>query len=106
MLDNNDDTKRTRVTVDILGDTYSFLGDSPPEYIEMIARHVDEELKTLRKKQPRLARSRLLVLALMNIAERFFDEREKGDRLQDDNRKLKRDIKVLERQLKERKGRA
>lgn len=105
MKDNRDDTKGTRVTVEILGDDYSFIGNTPPEYIEMVALFVDEEIQRLRHKHPRLARSRLLILALMNIGERYFSEKEKGERLLDDNRKLKREIKSLERQINERKGR-
>lgn len=104
-MQKKDDTRENRVTVEILGDSYTLLGDSPPSYIEMVADFVNTDLKSLKERQPRLSRNRLFVLALLNMAERYFSEREKVNHLHDDNRKLKKDLKALEREMKERKSR-
>lgn len=97
------DMKGNRVAVEIMNDTYTLMGDSSPEYIQKVAQYVDQDLKKLREKQPRLARNRLLVLALMNMTERFFSEREKGDALHDECRKIQRELKGLKNYVKQQK---
>lgn len=103
-----DGSRGNRATVEIMNESYTLVGDSSPEYIQRIAEFVDMDLQDLRRRQPRLARNRLLVLALLNSAERFFHEQKRNDRLQDELRKAKRELHRLHKSMedgKERGGR-
>lgn len=41
--------KKTRVTVEIMGQQYTMLGEAPEEYLHSIALHVDKKMRELRQ---------------------------------------------------------
>lgn len=70
-----------RVPVRILNEEYILKSDGDPEYLEKLARTVDESLRSLRKSFPKLGLSKLAVLTALNLADRFY-------RLEEEHRRL------------------
>ena len=76
-------------------DSYVIKGDSSPEYIKNIAAYVDQELKQIKKRNYRVSQKRIMILALMNMVDRYFRERDKSDGLKVDYQQLKRERNKL-----------
>ncbi len=53
----------------ILGQKYALRGDEPPEYLEDLARLVDERLKEVYAHSPNITPLRAAILTALNIAD-------------------------------------
>lgn len=58
-----------RTTVVIYGEEYQLRTDMPEEHVQALARMVDDRIRALAAKHPRVAAGRLAVLAAMTFAE-------------------------------------
>lgn len=74
-------TDPIRTTVSIYGEDYSLVGDLPTSVVDALAYHVDNQIRVLASKNPRVSLNRLAILAALNITEEFF-------RLQEEHEKL------------------
>ncbi len=74
--------KKEQVKVDLLGETYSFKGESP-EQIKETAHLVDSHLWEVKERYPHLGKSRLLILALMELGNEFVRLKKENEELLD-----------------------
>lgn len=61
-----------RAEVVIFGDRYHLKGEESPEYMEMLASLVDERMRDINTRNPRLNMSQTAILAALNIADELF----------------------------------
>ena len=70
-----------RTTVTIYGEDYPLVGDLPEDVVQALAYHVDNRIRVLASKNPRVSLNRLAVLTALNIAEEFFELQEQHQEL-------------------------
>ena len=70
-----------RTTVSIYGEDYALIGDLSEEVVQALAYHVDNRMRVLASKNPRVSQNRLAMLTALNIAEELY-------RLQEEHQKL------------------
>lgn len=73
--------EHNRIDVEINGVRYTLKGDSTPENMFKISRHVDEQLKQVMRRNPRLSLYKAAVLVALNITEELFNLREEYENL-------------------------
>ncbi len=71
-----DTSRETRVPVDIIGDSYTIRGEADPAYILDVARLVDSRMRDIRRNNPSMNKTRVAVLAAINLADELMQERE------------------------------
>ena len=73
--------QENRVEVEIFGEYYTLKGDSSPEQMRALAKFVNQKMRQLAERNPRLTRTQAAVLAALNIAEEFKKLQEEYDNL-------------------------
>jgi cell division protein ZapA len=73
--------EQNRVDVEINGVRYTLKGDTSPENIFKMSRHVDEQIKLIMRRNPRLSLYKAAVLVALNITEELFSLREEYDNM-------------------------
>lgn len=73
--------EQIRTTVSIYGEDYSLVGDLPEDVIQALAYHVDNRIRVLASKNPRVSLNRLAILTALNVAEEFFELQEQHQQL-------------------------
>jgi len=73
--------RRTRAVVDIYGEEYIVRGDSPADYIAMIAQYVDRKMKQIGNRNHHLSVAKIAVLTALNIADELSKLQEDYDNL-------------------------
>jgi len=66
-------------TVQILGQEYRIRTDEAPEFVQEVARYVDETLRSLASRMASGSPTQIAVLGALNIAEELFRERRGGN---------------------------
>lgn len=69
--------QENRVEVEIYGERYILKGDATEEHMERLARFVDEQMRQVSRRNPRLPLYKLAVLTALNIADELFKLMEK-----------------------------
>ncbi len=72
---------KSKVVVEIYGEEYKIVGDTPEEYIQMIGGYVDKKMRQISGKNPRLSAIKVAVLAALNIADELSKLQEDYDTL-------------------------
>ena len=72
----NENRPISKVKVNISGEDYCIKGAASQEYIKKVAKHVDDEMYKLYQTYPNLSRTRIAVLAALNITDELFRLRE------------------------------
>ena len=67
-----------KTTVKIHGHEYTIRADRDPEYIQTIARFVDERMRETARDAGQVTSLRVAILSALNIADELFRERESG----------------------------
>jgi cell division protein ZapA len=70
--------KKQSVKVNIFGEDYPIKGDADADYIQEVARYVDETMKEVSERLSNKLPLRVAVLAAMSITDELFKER--GDK--------------------------
>jgi cell division protein ZapA len=65
-------------TVKIHGQEYTIRADRDPEYIQSIARFVDDRMRETARDAGQVTSLRVAILSALNIADELFQERESG----------------------------
>ncbi|MCF8011378.1 MAG: cell division protein ZapA [Clostridiales bacterium] len=68
---------QNKVDVEIFGEYYKLRGDASPEYMMKIARYVDQTMRKVMRRNPRLSIHKAAVLSAVNITDelmRIYDE--------------------------------
>lgn len=69
-------SRQNRVDVEIFGEHYKLRGDATPEHMVRVARYVDQTMRKVMQRNPRLSVHKAAVLSAINIADellRFLD---------------------------------
>lgn len=61
-----------RVDVEIYGEYYRLKGDAPPEHMLRVARYVDQTMRRVMRRNPRLSVHKAAVLSAVNIADELI----------------------------------
>ncbi|MBX6350891.1 MAG: cell division protein ZapA [Clostridia bacterium] len=70
-----------RVTVEIYNERYVVRGNARVEYIQAVAREVDERIRALAVQHPRASLNRLAVLAALHFADELAQLKEQHERV-------------------------
>lgn len=65
-------------TVKIHGQEYTIRADRDPEYVQNIARFVDDRMRETARDAGQVTSLRVAILSALNIADELFQERESG----------------------------
>lgn len=66
------------ITVHIHGQDYTIRADRDAEYVESIARFVDDRMRDIARNAGQVTSLRVAILSALNIADELFQERESG----------------------------
>ena len=82
--------EQNRVEVEIYGVRYTLKGDATPETMVGMSRNVDEKMRVVLQRNPKLSLYKAAILTALNLAEELHMLREEYDNL----------VKMLEPQRK------
>lgn len=85
--------------VEILGRSLAVTSAMLPEKLQSVAEMVDEQLRELQKSFPASPLADLAILAAMNMACEYLENKEDFQQLQDNYEQLKTEIEERSRQL-------
>jgi len=93
------------VEVNIFGHDYTIKTDADTEYIQKIAKYVDEKMDEIVRNTKTVSTLNTAILAALNIADDFFRELEKREELLEEveNRSMEI-VKTIDTQLKQYTG--
>jgi cell division protein ZapA len=91
--------EKIRTTVDIFGTTYRLIGTQSQAYMEKIAAYVNENMEAIAKGNPRLDTKRVSVLALISMADEYFQLRSKWDAIQEERSQAQLRVEELRKTL-------
>ncbi len=69
----NESVEKKTVKVVIFGESYFLKSEKSPEYVEEIAKYVNDKIESIAKQTSVSSQIRIAVLAALNIAEEFLD---------------------------------
>ena len=87
------------VTVEILGRTLTLASPILPEKLQAVARMVDEQLRELQRAFPASPVADLAILAALNLACEYMENKEGYQALQEHYQQLQQEIETRSRQL-------
>lgn len=65
------------VTVNVFGQEYTLRGDAEPEYVQSVARLVDEKMREIAENAKLGSTAKVAILAAINLADELLRERQK-----------------------------
>lgn len=68
--------QKTRVTVQVAGQTVNLCGSEDEMYIKSVAAYVDEKVEELQRSHPALSTSTCVMLSALNMADELFKLRQ------------------------------
>ncbi len=85
-----EEVEKTRITVDIYGQTYTIVGTDSSAHVRQVATMVDDRMRELRARNPYLDTTKVAVLTAVNSVHDYL--------------KLQTEKELLEQELKKLKG--
>ncbi len=86
---------KSKVKVEILGEEYMIQGKESEEYIKNIAYFVNEHMSEIEEEVPNMPRNRIIILGVMNLADKLCKVQEMNEKVKEDNNKLESSFKKL-----------
>jgi len=83
------DEQKTRVAVDIYGQTYTIVGSETSNHVRLVASIVDERMKEISSRNPYLDSSKIAVLTAVNSVHDYLKLKERIELLEEELNKLK-----------------
>ncbi|MCM3637214.1 cell division protein ZapA [Sporosarcina luteola] len=83
------DEQKTRVAVDIYGQTYTIVGSETSNHVKLVASMVDERMKEISSRNPYLDSSKIAVLTAVNSVHDYLKLKERIELLEEELNKLK-----------------
>ena len=75
-------TGKSTEKVEIFGQEYKIKGAGNPQYIHKIAGYVDKKMREIAHSSGIMSQSRIAILAALNIADEFHQEKEEKEKIQ------------------------
>lgn len=91
--------EKIRTTIDIFGTTYKLVGPQSQAYMQQIAAYVNENMANIAKGNSRLDTQKVSILALISMADEYFQLRAKWDAFQDERSQAQLRIDELRKTL-------
>lgn len=83
------DEQKTRVAVDIYGQTYTIVGSESSSHVKLVASMVDERMREISARNPYLDSSKIAVLTAVNSVHDYLKMKERIELLEEELNKLK-----------------
>ena len=83
------DEQKTRVSVDIFGQTYTIVGGEPSSHVRLVASIVDDRMREISERNPYLDSAKLAVLTAVNTVHDYLKLKEQMEQLEEELNKLK-----------------
>ncbi|ADL11946.1 cell division protein ZapA [Acetohalobium arabaticum] len=90
-----------KAKVTIFGDEYVIRAKESAEYIKQVAKCVNQELEEVTEKGARLSRIKMMVLAAMNLADKYYKSLDHEQEIEDKLRDREEELENLTKQYKE-----
>ncbi len=68
------------IKVNIYGSEYVIKGDTPPDHVRAVARHVDQKMREVNSQGMIKSPLKVAILAALNITDEFFKMRDEQNR--------------------------
>lgn len=95
MSKKNSSHNKSEVKVEILGEEYLIKGDASEDYIKNIACFVNDHMEEIANKTNSIPRNRIIILGVMNLADKLCKVQEMNEKAKEDNNKLENSFKKL-----------
>ena len=83
------DQHKTRISVDIYGQTYKMVGTESSGHMRLVASIVDDKMREIGALNPSLDSTKLAVLTAVNTVHDYLKLKETVEQLEEELRKLK-----------------
>ena len=80
---------KTRIAVDIYGQTYKMVGTETSGHMRQVASLVDDKMRVVGSHNPNLDSTKIAVLAAVNSVHEYLKLKEQVEQLEDQLKKLK-----------------
>ena len=83
------DKEKTRIAVDIYGQTYKMVGNETSIHMRQVASIVDDKMREISSHNPNLDSTKIAVLAAVNSVHDYLKLKEQVEQMEDQLKKLK-----------------
>ena len=83
------DEHKTRITVDIYGQTYTIVGTETSSHVRLVASMVDDRMREISARNPYLDSSKIAVLTAVNSVHDYLKLKEQVEQIEEELNKLK-----------------
>lgn len=83
------DEQKTRIAVDIYGQTYKMVGTETSSHMRMVASMVDDKMREISKHNPALDSAKIAVLTAVNTIHDYLKLKELVEQMEEELKKLK-----------------
>lgn len=94
-------TEKNKIAIKILGQEHCLISTDSPEYVEKVAKIVDERMNTILKSNSALSHTKIGVLTALNLADDLTQARQKIEELKATQKKPKADISETRKKVVE-----
>jgi len=84
-----EEEQKTRVAVDIFGQTYTIVGSESSSHVREVASMVDDRMREISTRNPYLDSAKIAVLTAVNSVHDYLKLKEKIEQLEEELNKLK-----------------
>ncbi|WP_342510863.1 cell division protein ZapA [Sporosarcina sp. FSL K6-1522] len=83
------DEQKTRIAVDIYGQTYTIVGTETSSHVRLVASIVDDKMREISVRNPYLDSSKIAVLTAVNTVHDYLKLKEQVEQMEQELKKLK-----------------
>lgn len=83
------DEKKTRITVEIYGQTYKVVGTETSSHMRLVASLVDDKMREISERNPYLDSAKIAVLTAVNTVHDYLKLKEQLEQMEEELNKLK-----------------
>lgn len=83
------DEQKTRIAVDIYGQTYKMVGTETSSHMRLVASMVDDKMREISKHNPALDSAKIAVLTAVNTIHDYLKLKERVEQMEEELNKLK-----------------
>ncbi|MEK3933966.1 cell division protein ZapA [Sporosarcina sp. FSL W7-1349] len=83
------DDKKTRIAVEIYGQTYKIVGTETSSHMRLVASLVDDKMREISERNPYLDSAKIAVLTAVNTVHDYLKLKERLEQVEEELNKLK-----------------